>query len=120
MLFLGVGRRMFKASANDVAVTLKTFVVVWITEDLVALPYTLFLPLVWLPHVPEWYWMASEIVRSMSMCEKVEVGPTRVYLELTHDDREVIGGGGEFATRRFARQNGRGGETRSIDRRISI
>lgn len=64
LLFLFVGRRMFKASANDVAVTMKTFIAVWIIEDLVALPYTLFIPLLWLPYELECYWLVSEIVRS--------------------------------------------------------
>lgn len=62
LMFLRVGRRVFRAHSNDVSIMMKTFIVVWIIEDLMAVPYTLFVTCFWRPKELEYYWDTSEIV----------------------------------------------------------
>lgn len=64
VLLWPVGRRMFRASSNDVSLTLKTFVAAWIVENLLTLPYALFTSVFWRPHEVElpYYWHTTEIV----------------------------------------------------------
>lgn len=62
LLFLRVGRRMFRANSNDVSIMMKLFVAVWIIENLLALPYAFFIAAFWRPVELDYYWETSENV----------------------------------------------------------
>lgn len=56
---------------------LKTFILVWIIEDLLAIPYSLFFALLWRPRELDYYWDVSNMV-SISLRNKAVLG--RLFL----------------------------------------
>ncbi|KAH7693192.1 hypothetical protein AAVH_39778, partial [Aphelenchoides avenae] len=58
-LFLRIGVRMFRS--KDVSVMLKAFILAWIIEDILAMPYSLFFALFWRPQELDYYWDVSNL-----------------------------------------------------------
>lgn len=61
-LLLRITKRLFRANSSDVSPMLKTFFVIWIIEDLLAIPYSIVITAFWRPAYLSYYKRLSLLV----------------------------------------------------------
>lgn len=47
-LFVNTSKRVFKSKSGDMSLMLKTFLVLWMIENVISFPYSIYIPLTWI------------------------------------------------------------------------